>query len=429
MRRQVPLGHGDFGEVFLCQCLKEDSQSQRVARLQRYSNLGPLSRIDFSETNPEGLLPDAESRSLFKEAFQAVNQFAESPQGWLVLAGPSGCGKTHLAAAIANRSIQHGLPAFFISLPDLLDHLRATFSPESPVSYDELFEQVRNSPLLVLDDLGTHSSSPWAQEKLFQMFNHRFNAALPTVITIKGPLQRLDEGIRARLEFPGICRIYPLATRGPALLQDVGGWPREMRERMTFQNFDPEGSIRADEQDRATLQRALTLAKNFATSPDGWLLLTGTNGIGKTHLAVAIAQERLKEGQAIFLAFVPALLDNLRATFSPNTLIVYDELFEQIKTVPLLVLDDLGTESSTPWAEEKLYQIVVYRHNSRLPTVITTTLSMDSLEESKPAIASRLKDSLVVAWAAISAPDYRDQQPRVGPRRSRLPPTRQYPPR
>ncbi len=429
MRRQVPLGHQDFGEVFLCQCLEKESQSQRLQQLHRYSNLGPLFRIDFSLTNPEGLLADAESRSLFKEAFQAATQFAETPHGWLVLAGPSGCGKTHLAAAIANRSIQRGIPTFFISLPDLLDHLRATFAPESPVSYDELFEQVRNAPLLVLDDLGTHSSSPWAQEKLFQVFNHRFNAALPTVITLRGPLQRVDEGIKARLEAQGLSRIYPLATRGPALLQQVGGWPRDMRERMTFQNFDPTGSIRADEQDRATLGSALTLAKNFARSPDGWLLLTGPNGCGKTHLAVAIAEVRLKEGQAVFLAFVPALLDHLRATFSPNSLIAYDELFEQIKTVPLLVLDDLGTESSTPWAEEKLYQIVVYRHNSRLPTVITTTLIMDNLEQAKPAIASRLKDSLVVAWAAISAPDYRDQQPKAKSGRSRSSSARQQPPR
>ena len=50
--------------------------------------------------------------------------------------------------------------------PDLLDHLRATFNPESTVSYDERFDQVRNSPLLILDDLGTQSNSEWAQETI-----------------------------------------------------------------------------------------------------------------------------------------------------------------------------------------------------------------------------------------------------------------------
>ena len=60
-------------------------------------------------------------------------------------------------------------------MPDLLDHLRATFAPGSDVSYDELFETVAIAPLLVLDDLGTQSSTQWAQEKMFQILNHRYN--------------------------------------------------------------------------------------------------------------------------------------------------------------------------------------------------------------------------------------------------------------
>jgi DNA replication protein DnaC len=104
------------------------------------------------------------------------------------------------------------------------------------------------------------------------------------------------------------------------------------------------------------------------------------------------------------------LLDHLRATFSPNSPIAYDELFEQIKTVPMLILDDLGAESSTPWAEEKLYQIMVYRHETLLPTIITTFFDMKGLEEAKPRIASRLMDSLVVEWVSIYAPDYRSQR-------------------
>ena len=74
--------------------------------------------------------------------------FALKPEGWLVITGPSGCGKTHLAAAIANECIAHKKPAFYVTVPDLLDHLRASFSPGSDMPYDEFFDQVKNAPLV-----------------------------------------------------------------------------------------------------------------------------------------------------------------------------------------------------------------------------------------------------------------------------------------
>ena len=50
----------------------------------------------------------------------------------------------------------------FVVVPDLLDHLRATFNPTSGTSYDDLFSRVRSAPILILDDLGTQSATPWA---------------------------------------------------------------------------------------------------------------------------------------------------------------------------------------------------------------------------------------------------------------------------
>lgn len=183
-----------------------------------------------------------------------------------------------------------------------------------------------------------------------------------------------------------------------------------MLQRMTFETFDQTGNG-ADAQGLSTLKAAFTAASTFATYPEGWLLLMGTHGSGKTHLAVAIAQQRISHGEVVFFAFVPDLLDHLRGTFNPGNPIEYDQLFEQVKSVPILILDDLGAESSTPWAQEKLYQIVVHRHNARLATVITTYLTMEDIETSHPRMASRLKDATTVHWAPISAPDYRDPQP------------------
>jgi len=88
---------------------------------------------------------------------------------------------SHLAAAIANHRVARGHPALFVVVPDLLDHLRATFNPQSTVTFDQRFEEVRRAPLIVLDDLGTESATPWAREKLYQIFDYRYNARLPTV--------------------------------------------------------------------------------------------------------------------------------------------------------------------------------------------------------------------------------------------------------
>ena len=142
----------------------------------------------FDDRRDEGLAPD-EVRSLEK-AVKSGHHFRRKPRGWLVLTGPYGCGKTHLAAAIANTLADKGNPPLFIMVPDLLDHLRATFSPASSVSYDHRFDEIRTAPLLILDDLGAQSASPWAKEKLHQLFNYRYNAELPTVITSADTLKR-----------------------------------------------------------------------------------------------------------------------------------------------------------------------------------------------------------------------------------------------
>ena len=355
----------------------------------------------------------AAGHQMFSEGVTAAARFAEDPQGWLVITGPSGSGKTHLAVAIANRCIERDQTAFFIVAADLLDHLRAAYSPDNPVSYDELFDQVRNVPVLVLDDLSTTNATPWAQEKLFQVINHRYNNALPTVVTVRGPLQRLDDSLRTRLEgSDGTATVIQLGNFNSRLVLGIGEIRAEMLQRMTFENFDTLGGPGASPQDQESLDRVMHTARTFASEPEGWLLLSGPRGCGKTHLAVAIAGWRLDKGSQVFFAFVPTLLDHLRATFSPDSPVGYDELFEQINSVPLLVLDDLGAESSTVWAEEKLYQIVVHRHEARLPTVITTASTLDELEDTKSRIASRLVDGMVVDWQPITAPNYRDQRRR-----------------
>ena len=399
----VPAGHPDFGQIITCQCQQERMQEDRSGRLLRYSNLGYLTRFTFETLNPQGRAEDPENQRLFSEAYQTAVEYADNTKGWLVITGPNGSGKTHLAAAIANHCIDRGQVVFFVQVPDLLDHLRATFAPDADLSYSDLFEQVRNTPLLILDGLGSQSTTAWAQEKLHQIINHRFNAELPTVVTTAVEVSELDPYIRSRLQSRDLSRVIEAQRRESGPSHRLGRIEDEMCRRMTFETFDIRGNT-SQEHQMASLEWAFKSAKNFAADPDGWLTLFGDTGVGKTHLAVAIAGERMKTGQPVFFAFVPELMDYLRYTFTPESRVTYDSVFDEVKNTPMLILDDLGSEQSSPWANEKLYQIIVHRHNARLPTVISSKI--DFTKEAGP-ISSRVQDPRIGDFVRIEANDYR----------------------
>jgi DNA replication protein DnaC len=390
-------------------------QADQHDRLLRYSNLGELARFTFELLKPDGLADDKDSVKKFRNAYREAEEFCAHPQGWLTITGPHGTGKTHMAAAIGNRLIDRGHVVFFAHVPDLLDHLRGTFGPSSDVAYSDLFDQVRTAPLLIFDGLGSHSTTPWAEEKLRQVINHRYNAELPTVVTTANSLDDMDELIVSRLRAPGLGRILELRSTTPEQASRVGHIEPQMLQRMTFETFDARGN-NPNAGQRASLEAALSAAKNFAADPDGWLTLSGNTGVGKTHLAVAIAAERLATGSPVMFAFVPELMDYLRYTFGPESPVTYDRVFEQVKNTSLLILDDLGKEQSSKWAVEKLYQIIVHRHNARLPTVIT---SMMEFSDDLDPITSRVQDPSVSQLIRLDAPDYRNKQRRPGVRQRR----------
>ena len=207
----LPSGRPDFTRVVPCRCTKEELDGERLSRLQRESGdleLELLGKMTFQNFDRRRLNLPLEQQENLERAFRLARDFAEAPEGWLVLQGPTGCGKTHLAAAIANYQLQKGKPVFFKVVPDLLDYLRSTFNPESKVTYDELFERVRSAPLLILDDFGKQASTPWAQEKLYQVINYRYNARLPTVITTRLPLEDIEIEISSRMIDPKVSTVF-----------------------------------------------------------------------------------------------------------------------------------------------------------------------------------------------------------------------------
>jgi len=394
-------GKVDFSRVVPCQCSKGELRKKKTEYLEKYSNLGALSQLTFDSLSPKGKATSTIAQEHFTQVYQATKDFADNPQGWLLFSGPGGSGKTHLACAVANHRLSLGEPVFYIGAADLLDHLRSAFSPTSDTTYDDLFEQVKNVPLLVLDDLTLGSTSSWAKEKLEQLLHHRFNARLATVITTDVPLEKIDERLRGHLVNNEFCQVWTIEPASP--LESQSSLELELLRNMTFDNFD-EKRLELPPEQRQNLRQAYNLAVEFARSPEGWLIFQGINGCGKTHLAAAIANYQLAQEKPVLFVVVPDLLDHLRSTFSPDSKISYDEFSEKLKETPLLILDDFGEQSATPWAQEKLYQLINYRYNARLPMVCTTCLSLDEIET---RISSRMVDPRISLVFNIIAPDYR----------------------
>ena len=188
----VPLGHPSFARPLRCECSRSTENKARAAEMRRLSQLDGLEMKSFADFQVD--------TPALSQALDAAKSFAQTLQGWLVLVGGVGTGKTHLAAAIANEVLDHGEHTVMFSVaPDLLDHLRATFDPGKGIDYDDRFQEIRNSFLLILDDLGTENATPWAREKLYQIINHRYNEGLPTVITTNQLEGGIDERILSRI--------------------------------------------------------------------------------------------------------------------------------------------------------------------------------------------------------------------------------------
>jgi DNA replication protein DnaC len=445
VRLDYPLGHEKFGKLESCVCRAKDVAEGARSRLFALSNLDRLSHLTFENFSASGnkkakFMTPQEAESLH-EAFEVSENFAKLQTGWLLLEGGYGCGKTHLAAAIANHSVNHGIPTLFITVPDLLDSLRFAYAdPET--TFEQRFEEIRNASLLIMDDFGTQNATGWAQEKLFQIINYRYTNKLPTVITTNLMLDQIEGRIRSRLQDDGFVNHIkinapdyrrPEETSNPGL--SMLSWP-DIKE-MTFESFEPRDHDlgkeivttvvteketgyrnRAKERvvtkktvtqnDIKTLHAAFNAAINFVKDPKGWLIFLGESYCGKTHLAAAIGHDRITYGGQAILIDVSSLLDYLKETFSKDSDVTFNRRIHEIRTTPLLILDDIKeSQKNSVWTEDKLHSILNYRYHSHLPTVLTSSMDTNTFATSYPSLWQKLLDTSRCKILVIDMPPYR----------------------
>ncbi|MBQ6503494.1 MAG: ATP-binding protein [Flexilinea sp.] len=397
------------GTMTPCECRVRMFEFDRKKVNANVSNMQGYEKMTFDSF----IIPSEESNEFWpeerlklEEALYEAKHFAANPKKWLFYTGIYGTGKTHLAAAIANYALENGYRIIFQPVPDLLDELRSSYNNKND-SYEETIERIKSIPLLILDDLGAQNTTDWAEEKLYQIFNYRYVNKLPTVITSNVGLSKIDGRIVSRLGDRDLTTVIHMNVPSYRTKQRINDYEDNISilhllSDKTFDNFDPRRNLTGEASRQ--LNTAVDRCKEFARETKNWLVLIGPSGIGKMHLAAAVGNKCKKDGDQLFFVTASDLLDYLRATYSPNSTITYDAVFDKIRKCEVLILNYLDTMNATSWAKEKIYQLLNYRYQAKLPTMITLQKPLKVVDQN---IRSRLADtSICTVVNMFSVPMY-----------------------
>lgn len=108
--------------------------------------------------------------------------------------------------------------------------------------------------------------------------------------------------------------------------------------------------------------------------------LYGAPGAGKSVLAAMIMRRFMEEGFAAYYVLVESYFRHLQATFNKKDLTAEERGYEDnVSRVPVLVIDDMGTESPTEWVLRKIFTLIELRAAAGLMTIITSNDSIEVL--------------------------------------------------
>lgn len=132
-----------------------------------------------------------------------------------------------------------------------------------------------------------------------------------------------------------------------------------------------------------------------------WAYISGEVGVGKTHIAVALAQLFLLKKQAVYFTNVAKLLDDLRPDSENKT-----KIMQKVLTSKILILDDIGKEKLSEWVAEKLFIIINERYAWDRKTILTSNVSIEELfKNSNYPVYSRIVGKSILFY--ISGKDKR----------------------
>lgn len=141
-----------------------------------------------------------------------------------------------------------------------------------------------------------------------------------------------------------------------------------------------------------TLKMAKNYVRHFAgfRSQGKGLLLYGTVGTGKSHMAACIANDLIDEGYKVLMTNFATMVNILQSSFEGR-----QEYINSLNRYALLIIDDLGAERKSDYMQEQVFNIIDARCRSGLPMIITSNLTMTELTEPTEIMCQRIYDRIL----------------------------------
>ena len=158
-------------------------------------------------------------------------------------------------------------------------------------------------------------------------------------------------------------------------------------------------------------------ARDYPAGNDTGLLLMGTCGAGKTHLAVSALRQIVLRGHTGLFYDYRELLKEIQGSYNPESQTSELGVLEPVLTADVLLLDDLGASKPSPWALETVGHILTSRYNEKRITLLTTNY----LDNNGPTPMPSTRGPRLPSGQAVSAAREDSLTDRLGMRiRSRL---------
>lgn len=154
----------------------------------------------------------------------------------------------------------------------------------------------------------------------------------------------------------------------------------------TFKTFEPWNNVTV--QMKNTCTNYYTRSKKGTLGDCSSLMLCGSPGCGKTHLAVALAQNFIKADMNVVYMPYRDSMTFLKQNYVDTD--KYNSLVDKYKKAELLLIDDLFKGKVNETDINVMFEIVNHRYINKMPIIVSTEYSVQDLLNFDEAIGSRL---------------------------------------